>query len=436
MSDYMFMLESHLSTEQSRAVAEIQAAAAESATNLFLAGGAMRDMLGGFPIRDLDFVVEGDAPKIAKVVAQKSGARLIAVDEVRRVVELQFPGGVNAELGMARREKYGKPGAKPQVTPATIYEDLRGRDFTINAIALSLNRASRGLLLDPTNGLGDLERRELRAVSNYSLYDDPIRLLRLLRFRVRLGFTLEERTAQSYANAREAEVEKHIQPKALLHELRQIANEVNSADLLRVLDEEKLLSLYSPALTGAKLNLAGLQKLQKARSFIPFNIPFPADNLALFLAVVTEKLTPKERAQLVSATGMGAAEVSAWQKLEARAKKLEKALTSAKLTKPSHVYEAVTAAPGEEVLYVLMKSSQRLAQDRIKNFFQKYLPLANEVTDKDVAAKGAAPGTPKFAKVRREVIAQRLDGRPKKVAPPPEPPPAPVAATAARGVRR
>ncbi len=76
-------------------------------------------------------------------------------------------------LGMARQEKYAKPGAKPSVKPATIHEDLRGRDFTINSIALSLNPASRGLLLDPNNGVGDLERKELRAVSNYTLYDDP-----------------------------------------------------------------------------------------------------------------------------------------------------------------------------------------------------------------------------------------------------------------------
>ncbi len=89
---------------------------------------------------------------------------------------------------MARQEKYSKPGAKPQVQPATIHEDLRGRDFTVNAIALSLGKASRGLLLDPTNGLGDLSRKELRAVTNYALYDDPSRILRLIRFRTRLGF--------------------------------------------------------------------------------------------------------------------------------------------------------------------------------------------------------------------------------------------------------
>src|SRR5690606_37136713 len=96
-------------------------------------------------------------------------------------IELLFPGGNTVEIRMARQEKYGKTGTKPQVIPATIHEDLRGRDFTINALALSLNRASRGLLIDPTNGLADLGRRELRAVTNYALYDSPVRLFRLIR---------------------------------------------------------------------------------------------------------------------------------------------------------------------------------------------------------------------------------------------------------------
>ena len=91
------------------------------------------------------------------------------------------------EIGMARPEKYAKTAGKPQVTPATIQEDLLRRDFTINALALSLNRASRGLLLDPTNGMGDLERREIRNTDNYVFYDSPVRLLRLGRFKGTTG---------------------------------------------------------------------------------------------------------------------------------------------------------------------------------------------------------------------------------------------------------
>src|SRR5208283_1279710 len=295
MSDYMFMLESHLNSDQSRVVSEVQAAALQANVNLFLTGGAMRDMLGRFPIVEIDFTAEGNAVKLAKTIAEKTGARLLRVDDTRKGARLLFPGNVPASIGMARQEKYAKPGGKPQVQPATIHEDLRGRDFTINSIALSLSPASRGLLLDPNNGVGDLEHKELRAGSNYTLYDDPVRLLRLIRFRVRLNFAIGERTKMQYDNAREAELETKISSQSLLEELRHIAAEPNVADVVKALDEEKMLALFSPVLTGAKINHAGLQKLQKMRHMIPVGSDIELPMMGLFLDVLAEKLTPKEK---------------------------------------------------------------------------------------------------------------------------------------------
>src|SRR5215470_11736300 len=237
MSDYMYMLESHLSPDQNRVVEDVQAAAGSANVNVFLTGGAMRDMLAGYRIRDLDFVVEGNALKLAKAVCDSAGAKLIHADENRKLAEIVFPNGTTAQIAMSRQEKQGRGNSRPQVSQATIQEDLRGRDFTCNAIALSLNKASRGLLLDPMNGLADIERRELRAISTYGFYDDPSRLLRLVHFRVRLGFTIEERTQMQVANAREAEVEKRISGKALGTELKRIAVEDNPAEILNTLNE-------------------------------------------------------------------------------------------------------------------------------------------------------------------------------------------------------
>ncbi len=420
MSDYMFMLESHLSADQIRAVSEIQSAATSANLNVFLTGGAMRDMLGGFPMLDIDFTIEGNALKVAQAVAKKSGAKILLEDDNRKVAHLAFSSGVRATVGMARQEKYAKPGAKPQVKPASIHEDLRGRDFTVNSIALSLNPASRGLLLDPNNGVGDLERKELRAVSNYTLYDDPIRLFRILRFKVRLGFTIEERTKMQYDNAREAQLETRIAREDLLEELRHIANEPNCADIIRVLEEEKLLQLFSPDLSGAKLNHPGLQKLQKARQLVPIGIDIHLENMGLFLYFLTEKLPVKDRASFAKTVGLSKREVDQWQKLEAKAKKLEKDLKSAKLQKPSKVYQVLAAAPGDQILFLLAHSSERLVNDRIKNYLGKYLLTAQEVTERDVVAAGARPGTPKYQKVREELILTRLDARPKKIPPPEE----------------
>jgi len=421
MSDYMFVLESHLSADQSRAVAEVRAAAELANLNVFLTGGAMRDMMGGFSIRDLDFTVEGGTVKFAKSLAQKARAEILSVDENRRSVELRFPGNVTAGIGMARQEKFSKPGAKPQVHPATIHEDLRGRDFTVDAIALSLGKASRGLLLDPANGLGDLSRKELRAISNYALYDDPVRILRMIRFRTRLGFTVEERTLSQYQNAREAKLETKIAAPSLEHELRQIASDPVAGDILKALEDENLLYIFSPSLAGPKLNLQGFQRLQKARQSLPFGADIATNSYSLFLFLLLEKLSSKERSQLVKAVGIPRADVDASARLESKASKVEKELAAAKITRPSALYALLSKVPGEILLFLLMRSGQRLVLDRIKNYLQKYLPAAQEVTEKDVIERGAQPGTPKFAKLHQAMIAARLDARPKKV-PVEEPP--------------
>lgn len=429
MSDYMFILESHLSPEQHAVMTAVQAVAADANISLFLTGGAMRDVLGGFPIRDLDFTVEGPALKLAKEIAKRSGATILSTDEHRKIADLRFPNGVQCEISMARQEKYTKTGGKPQVTPGTIHEDLRGRDFTMDAIGLSLNRASRGLMIDPTNGASDIERREIRNVSNYGLYDDPSRLLRLIRFRVRFGYEIEERTKSQYANAREAEVESYIQPRALYQELRQISMEPKVWEVISALESEKLLALFSPVWTGAKLNPGAFQKIEKVRGLIHSDGDFKVDWYALILNVLTQNLTAKEKAALVQQTAMEKEEADPWQKLEARAKKLEAVLKAPKLNRASLIYDTITNAPGEQVLYLYLNSTERLVQDRIKNYFGKYILTADEVTDAEVSqSSGLTPSDDGFAKARLDMIFGYLDGRLKRPVPPePEPEPEPAA---------
>ncbi len=116
-----------------------------------------------------------------------------------------------------------------------------------------------------------------------------------------------------------------------------------------MLDEEKLLPLISPLLTTAKLNMPGLQKLQKAKQLVPFGIDIHLESMGLFLYFLTEKLNAKEKAALAKGIGLSKREIELWQKLEVNAKKLEKDLKSAKLQKPSHVYSAAFEIAGRSV---------------------------------------------------------------------------------------
>src|SRR6202040_4213471 len=129
------------------------------------------------------------------------------------------------------------------ITPATIQEDLRRRDFTVNAMALSLNEGSRGLLLDPFNGVADIEAKLIRVLHNYAFVEDPSRLIRATRFAARFHWPLEEKTQARFDSARENNYIEHITHKAIGHEIEQLAYEDDPLHIVRVLEKEGWLKI-------------------------------------------------------------------------------------------------------------------------------------------------------------------------------------------------
>ncbi len=306
MSDYMFVLESHLDAGQNRAIAEMQRIATEATMNVWLTGGAMRDMLRGARIVDLDFTVERDALKLGKALVHAMGGTVLAEDPLKRWIEVELAGGngapamTRASVSNARTERYSKPGGKPQIEAAPIHADLLRRDFTINAIALSLNRGSRGLLIDPANGQADLINRELRTANSYAFYDDPSRIFRLIRFQYTLGFEISTRAQSQLENALTEEYQAAAPASALAAEIRALASSPNAVAGLEAYDKATgLLKIVSPAMTGAKLNAPGLTKYEKlVNGVLP---PGTTGGWLAFLTILLEKLTPRERAEVLKA---------------------------------------------------------------------------------------------------------------------------------------
>lgn len=413
MSNYLLMLENHLTRAQSRVIADLQMAAAEAGVNLFLSGAAMRDAVAGSAVRDLEFVVEDNAAELVRRVEMAGGATVLHSDDKLLSVDLLHSSGVRARVDTARQELYPKPGVA-RIIRAGIHEHLRSRDFAVNSIALSLSRNSRGLLLDPNNGVSDVQRRELRAISNSTFYDRPIRLLKAIRMKVTLGFSIEEKTRQQYQNARSAAVEDSINPVDLLDELRRTAHESHPEEVLQAWAAEGLLARKLPMLAGGKLNSGGFAKLNKARQVIPFDTGITVDEPALFFFTLTEKLTPRERSDLIAATGMTRDLIDSWHKLGVRAARLERELAAAEVQKPSQVYRILSRARAEAALFLLIKGAHRSVNDRIRNYFNRYLPVAQEVSDDQVSETGVTPGSAKFDRIKAELIGKRLDARPKR----------------------
>lgn len=425
-------MELRLSPQQQKGVTLVQDVARNAGMNLYLTGGAVRDIITGFPIRDLDFTVQGNPLKLQKEF-ERAGAIIGGADDYFGTLYLTLPGAVRAEISSARLERHEKTGKPPVVTPATIIEDLRRRDFSVNAMALSLNEGSRGLLMDPFNGAADIELKVLRVLHNYAFVEDPSRLIRASRFAARFHWPLEERTQARYESAKQNNYIEYITDRAIGYEIEQLAYEDDPLNVARVFEKEGWLKVLSPHWTVAKIDTNGLSQLMKTRQqMVDLGyVPQPAPAMLHFL---TARLTEKESTdirKMIPRRDLA----EAWRDLEDHAKELSKRLSGKEAATPSRTWKLLSSVRPEMVLFLAVTSRQQAVAQKIKNFFTKWREVQQKIPLPEMTELLITPQLPEYPKIAEDVFMLLLDGKLrsrterlnflKPLAPPPPPPPPP-----------
>ena len=295
MPDYIYLLENRLSADQQNALRQMREAARDAGTILFLTGDAVRDLTSGHAVRDLEVAVHGNALKLKKII-EKLGGKVWGESEASRSLYLCFPGTVRVDVISTHRAEYPTP-RKVVVHPASIQEDLRRRDFTVNAMAISLNEGSFGLLMDPLNGAADLEARTLRLVSNYGFLEQPSLLIRATRYLARLGWELDPKTQTRYENAKGEGVIEHLSAEEQSRELEQIGHEEDGLKVLRALEAEGWMQVLLPAWTSAKADEEKLNALHDLLALLQMQGVHP-DKSAAQMQLLTAKMAPKDLTSL------------------------------------------------------------------------------------------------------------------------------------------
>lgn len=218
--------------------------ACELGQTLWLVGGPVRDLLLGRPARDIDVVVEGDAMALAHAAARHLGGR-VHVHEAFGTARWDRD-DLGVDLATARVEWYEAPAALPRVMHAELRRDLYRRDFTINAMAISLHTPERAELVDPFGGARDLRQRLIRVLHGLSFHDDPTRAFRAARFAARFDFRLAPQTEGLLRAALRSGVLGALGPERLGAELDRILDELEVVQAVRLLRDWELLPLIHP----------------------------------------------------------------------------------------------------------------------------------------------------------------------------------------------
>ena len=407
MADYIYLLENRLSKAQKASLKKVREVARVKGLTVFLVGGAVRDLTSGSPVRDLDLVVQGNALKLKKDI-EKAGGVITGENEAGQALFVRFPGGARVEIGSTLSVTYPKPG-KPVVKAATILEDLRRRDFTANAMALSLNDGSYGLLMDPLNGVADIENRELRLVSNYGFIEDPVRMIRAARYMARLGWQMDEKTQARYETGKQ---EGYISAMGEFHrgyETEEIFHEEDPLRVLKRLESEGWMKHLFPALSVAKANVAELERLRESQTQLQLQGIHPEAAVANF-PLLTAKMAPKEVAALKKSFARPGfvAEIEA---LENEAKAFAAEFSAKTAAAPSQAWKLLHSAKPESVLWVAHTSKNGAVQAKFKGFFTEWAQAKQRLPYVMMQEMRIVPDLPGYDELLDKLFFELMDGK-------------------------
>jgi tRNA nucleotidyltransferase (CCA-adding enzyme) len=381
---------------------------APSRGDIALVGGATRDLLLGRSPRELDVVVEADAPLLAAELASRIGgaSAAVTVHERFRTAVVEWDGG-RVDIAERRAEDYRQPGALPEVRPGTVDDDLRRRDFTVNAIAVVLGGPQRGELHAAAHALSDLAAGQLRVLHERSFIDDPTRLLRLARYRSRLGFEPQPHTAELARDALADGALATVSQARVGAELRLALIEPDPVAALTALGDLGALAALDPQLRlDGDLARRGLAMLPEDGR--PEVLMLAV--LLLPLALDARRDAASEIARLLDGFEFTAAERDAVLRTTVLAPPLLEHLRDA--DRPSRLRDAASASTVEGVALAGALASERPpygAAEAAHEWLRRWRHVRLAITGDDLLAAGIAAG-PEIGRRLATTLDRRLDG--------------------------
>lgn len=379
------------------------AAADELKFGSYLVGGCVRDMLRGEENLDIDIVVEGDGIAFAKKLGEKIGAKVTTHERfgTAQVIKEDF----KLDVATARTEYYEFPAALPKVETSSIKKDLYRRDFTINTLAVKLNKRDFGQLIDFFGGQRDLKDKVIRVLHNLSFIEDPTRAFRAIRFSERFGFKLTKHTENLIKSAIRMNIFEKLSGTRLYDELMLTFNETNPIKALKRFGDYDLLKVIHPKLLFSPELEFLLQSVHDTITW--FDLLFLKeryDKGMLYIMALLCKLNKDEM-------GFALNRLSVTSRLR---DKILKGLQSAhdisrrlKPDNPVDIYHLLIDRDIEFILFSMALTRDNEKKKAISHFLLELRNVKPALKGNDLKNLGIPPG-PQYSEILRKILDEKL----------------------------
>jgi len=383
----------------------------------YVVGGFVRDLLLGNPNIDVDIVVEGNGIRFSKALAHQLNAQVkvherFGTASLKLPQQSEFVAGMAFDIATARTEYYEFPTALPTVEQSSIKKDIYRRDFTINALAIRLNK-NPGELLDFFGGQRDLKDKVIRVLHSLSFVEDPTRAFRAVRFEQRFGFTISKETRAFIRNAVDMQLFHRLSGHRLGDELIHLFSESQPAHAIRRLRECDLLKFVHSHIPWTAKSQGLFQSIQEILTWHRLEIVHePVQKWLLYAMALFEPLGRNET-------------VKAWKKLGFPGRQIQMVdnffqeqphilrLLFRKQLSPAETYVLLQSWTLEPILFLMAKTqrqdSKKHALQRVKEFLTILRHIKISITGHDLQTLGLRKG-PAYRQVLHQLLTARLNG--------------------------
>ncbi len=375
----------------------------------YVVGGFVRDLFLYRPNEDVDIVVEGSGIEFAKTFARSRSARVHTHEKFGTAVVI-FPDGFKIDVATARMEYYRFPADLPTVEMSSIKLDLFRRDFTINTLAIQLNKQRFGTLIDFFSAQKDIKEKTIRILHNLSFVEDPTRVFRAIRFEQRFGFTIGKLTAGLIKNAVKMDFFKKLSGRRTFNELRQILEEENPLPAIQRLQDFDLLKMIHPELQLEKKLIADFKSVKKVLSWHDLLfLDEPYLRWAVYFMVLIRGFKADVSHQICEKFELAPRHRDILLKERFKADQCLFRLGGMLPAKNSRIYAALSGFRVELLLYMMAITRKEMVKKAISLFFTQLRQTRISVTGKDLKRADIEPG-PIYREILDAVLKAKLNG--------------------------